>query len=159
MPFGVPPPVVLLLPPPQAACTPSEAKVIARSTRANIVGAPEPLRRQPMTIAPRTSGNQKANRIRDFQRFSPNAGGVVLTFKVAVPPLTTELGFTAHCGVPVGAACDVQVRVTGLLNPFTAEMLSVEVADCPALIAEGLRAVADSEKSGGLSEANPALIV
>lgn len=149
--------MVLLFPPPQAACTPSAAKVIPRSTRANIGGVPD-LRRQPITIALTTSGNQKANRIRDFERFSANAGGVVLTFKVAVP-VTTELGFTVHCGVPVGAACEAQVRVTGLLNPFTAAMLSVELADCPALIADGLSAVADNEKSGGLIETNPALMV
>src|SRR5262249_48653253 len=38
-------------------------------------------------------------RIRDFKRFNPDDGGVVLTFKVAIPPGIAELGLTA--GSPV----------------------------------------------------------
>lgn len=80
-------------------------------------------------MVPINIGIPKANRTRVVSRLCAELGAVVLTLSIAVPPGETEVGLIAHLGVPLGAECTEQVNATELVNPFTAAMSNIEVAD------------------------------
>jgi len=73
---------------------------------------------------------------------------VVVTVTVAGVPGLTETGLTEHWGASCSVGCTEQVRETELVKPLTASMLTLEVELCPGLIAPGVAAVEDMEKSG-----------
>jgi len=75
-------------------------------------------------------------------------GAVVVTVTVAGVPGLTEPGLTEHWGDSCGIGCTEQVRETELVKPLTASMLTLDVELCPGLIASGVAAVEDTEKSG-----------
>ena len=75
-------------------------------------------------------------------------GAVLVTVTVAGVPGLTEPGLAEHWGANCGVGCTEQVRETELLKPLTAPTLTLEVELCPGLIALGVAAVEDMEKSG-----------
>src|SRR5438552_3139917 len=78
-------------------------------------------------------------------------GAVVVIVAVAELPGVIELGLTEHWGACAGDGCTEQVRETVSLNPFAPSALTVAVADWPGLIGLGVKAEAETEKSGAKS--------
>ena len=76
-------------------------------------------------------------------------GAVLVMVRVAGVPGVIEFGFREHCGACAGEGCTEQVKATEPVNPLTAPTSTLAVELCPGLIAPGVAAVEDMEKSGG----------
>jgi hypothetical protein len=86
----------------------------------------------------------------------PAVGPVVLTVSTAVEPTLTLAGLTEHVGARATDDCTVQDSVTGPLKPPSAAVMMVELEALPGLTAAGVRAEAETAKSGGGGRLNTA---
>jgi len=84
---------------------------------------------------------------------------VVTTLRVALPdPPVTVPGEKLHVGEFAPDGATAHVRATLAVNPFSGEIVTVEVAELPGPTAAGLSAVADNVKAGCEYLATKALI-
>lgn len=146
--------VELPLPPPHA--TVNINTLSAHVIRVSLVRCRRVLRGANPKSAKRipTAGSQIA-----YKTVKPRRAGLVVNAAIPGSVLTvrviggggalvfTEFGDTEHCGANSGDGDTEQLSETGLLKPFVAPMVTVELADPPPLTVLGVRAEAEIEKS------------